>query len=222
MDIREIMRERTLVLIKPDSVVRDLAGQILSYFAHKGLKMIGLKMLQPTPAMVEKHLPTDKEWLAGLGKRSLEAYEAMGADPVMMFASRDPVEIGRRIRMWNVEFLLKGPVIVAVYEGPHVIEVVRKIIGHTLPLEAAPGTVRGDFSAVTADIANFVGGAVNNMVHASSSPEEAQKEVRVWFCPEELVDYSLVEFDAVFFMGTVLGRMQGAPDTAADGRRVDP
>jgi nucleoside-diphosphate kinase len=81
-----------------------------------------------------------------------------------------------------VAFMTAGPVIVAVLEGPSAIEVVRNVLGATDGRKAAPGTIRGDYGL---DLQY-------NLVHASDGPETAQKEIALFFKPEEVVDYKRV------------------------------
>ncbi|MHC4342734.1 MAG: nucleoside-diphosphate kinase, partial [Planctomycetota bacterium] len=71
------------------------------------------------------------------------------------------------------------PVIAAVIEGPRVIDVSRKLMGATFGWEAEPGTIRGDFSASTG----------YNLVHGSDSAESAEREIALFFEPEEIADY---------------------------------
>ncbi len=78
-----------------------------------------------------------------------------------------------------VDFIISGPVIAAVLEGPNAIAVVRAMNGATRPHEAAPGTIRGDFALETAQ----------NLVHASDSPETSAAEITLWFGTGGLLDY---------------------------------
>jgi nucleoside-diphosphate kinase len=80
-----------------------------------------------------------------------------------------------------IEFIIGGPVIVGVLEGREAVAVVRNLLGATDGAAAAAGTVRGDFAL----------SKQNNLVHGSDSPESAQREIGLWFRPEELVDYAL-------------------------------
>ena len=75
-----------------------------------------------------------------------------------------------------VDFVTSGPVVAMVWEGNDVVKICRQMIGATKPLEAAPGTIRGDY---TADM-------MSNLIHGSDSPENAQEEIALWFKPEEL------------------------------------
>jgi nucleoside-diphosphate kinase len=80
-----------------------------------------------------------------------------------------------------ISFITSTPVIVGVLEGNEAISVVRTMLGATSGAAAAPGTIRGDFSI----------SKQNNLLHGSDGPESAQREIALWFGPEELVDYSL-------------------------------
>lgn len=78
-----------------------------------------------------------------------------------------------------VEFITSGPVVAMVWEGEGVIAAARKLIGATNPLNAEPGTIRGDFGA-------NIG---RNIIHGSDAPETAQTEIALWFTEEELVSW---------------------------------
>jgi nucleoside-diphosphate kinase len=77
-----------------------------------------------------------------------------------------------------VEYITSGPVVVAVVTGKNVIGMVRSTVGATNPAQAAPGTIRGDFAVEIG----------RNLIHASDSPENGEKEVALFFQPSELVD----------------------------------
>ena len=78
-----------------------------------------------------------------------------------------------------VEFITSAPLVATILEGPNAVNVVRAINGATRPEEAAPGTIRGDFSLETAQ----------NIVHASDGPETAVSEIDLWFAPSEILEY---------------------------------
>ena len=87
-----------------------------------------------------------------------------------------------------IDFITGGPVVVGVLQGNEAIAVVRAMLGATNGTAAAPGTVRGDFSI----------SKQNNLVHGSDSPESADREIALWFRPEELVDYEIAGSQWVF------------------------
>jgi len=76
-----------------------------------------------------------------------------------------------------VDFITSAPVVAMVWEGDGVIAAARKMIGATNPLNAEPGTIRGDFAI-------SIG---RNIIHGSDAPETAQQEIKLWFKDEELV-----------------------------------
>ncbi len=76
-----------------------------------------------------------------------------------------------------VEFITSGPVVAMVWEGRDIITVTRTMIGATNPVNAAPGTIRGDLAIEVA----------TNLVHGSDSLETAEKEIALWFAPSELL-----------------------------------
>jgi nucleoside-diphosphate kinase len=88
--------------------------------------------------------------------------------------------------------MISSPVIAMVLQGPHAIEVARKIRGHTLPLKAQPGTITGDYSFDSSSLANSDLRPIRNLVHASGNHEEADFEIGLWFDREELFDYQSV------------------------------
>lgn len=151
--------ERTLVLLKPDAVDRGLVGEIIHRFERAGLKIAGLKMLQPTTDNASKHYTED------LAKRR-----------------------GQHVRDLMIEMLTSGPVVAVCLEGVEAVELVRKMVGTTEPKAAAPGTIRGDYSHVSFKHADEKKIGVYNLVHASGSAEEAKEEVKVWFTEAELLD----------------------------------
>lgn len=80
-----------------------------------------------------------------------------------------------------IAYITSGPVLAMVLEGEHAIERVRALVGATDPQKAAPGTIRGDFC-------QHIG---RNVVHASDGPETAEKEIALWFTPDEITNYPL-------------------------------
>ncbi len=186
--------ERTLVVLKPDAVKRGLSGEIIRRFERAGLKMVACKMLQVSRELAEKHYPLERrEFIEGMGRKTLENYKDMGVDPIKEMGTDNPYEIGKVIREWLIQMITSGPVLALVLEGPHAVELVRKLVGHTLPLKAAPGTIRGDFSFDSSYLANKNKRAIKNLVHASGDEEEAEYEINLWFSEDEIQSYERAE-----------------------------
>ncbi|MBI5876840.1 MAG: nucleoside-diphosphate kinase [Chloroflexi bacterium] len=190
--------ERTLVLLKPDSVQRGLIGQILARFENAGLKIIALKIVRPPREFIARHYPNTPDWIRGMGEKSLDNYKALGKDPVKEVGSADAMAIGELVKNWNIDYLASGPIVAVALEGGHAIKVVRKLVGHTLPVEAAPGTIRGDFSTASSTIANALRHSIHNMIHASGNAEEAAYEIKHWFSDAELMEYARGGEDVMF------------------------
>lgn len=191
--------ERTVVLLKPDSVARGLVGEILHRFEKSGLKIIALKMVHVDKSLVAKHYPDSRtEFLRGMGEKTLATYEKYGADPNEELGTKDPLEIGRMVNNWNMEFLSSGPVVAILLEGLHAIENVRQIAGNTLPVFAAPGTIRGDYSLDSPALANATKRSVRNLVHASGTVEEAKYEAELWFRNDEIQSYKRADEGVMF------------------------
>lgn len=185
--------ERTLIIIKPDAIQRGIVGDVITRYEKVGLKLIGMKMFIPDKGLLNKHYPVDREeFIVGMGNKTLENMENLGLDPIEKFGHKDPHKIGVEIQKWLVDFMAESPVIAIVLEGPHAIEVVRKIRGHTLPLMAQPGTITGDYSFDSSSIANNDMRPIRNLVHASGNKDEAEFEINLWFKPDELYEYDTV------------------------------
>ena len=153
------LRERTLVVLKPDAVVRGLAGRIIQRFEDAALKVIGMKMRGIDADFARKHYFDLEE------RHGAAVYNTTAA------------------------FMQRGPVIAFVLEGDDAVATVRKIVGTTYPNEAQPGSIRGDFAHQSKAVAGATGKAVANLVHASGNREEAQYEVNLWFDKTELFGY---------------------------------
>ncbi|MFA5041995.1 MAG: nucleoside-diphosphate kinase [Candidatus Paceibacterota bacterium] len=190
--------EKTLVLIKPDGIKRGLIGEIIHRFEQRGLKVIALKMVRANENQIDEHYPKDEKWIKRLGEKTLASYEKYGYDPIKEMGTNDPEKIGLEVRKWLINYMISGPLIKMVVQGIHAIDMVRKIVGPTLPVNAEMGTIRGDFSVDSPDAANREKRAIHNIVHASETPEEAEHEIIFWFSPEEIYEYKRAEEDMMF------------------------
>jgi len=188
--------ERTLFMIKPDGVNRGLIGECFRRLENVGLKVTALKMIHPTKEEAEEHYPNEKddmEWFKSVAKKGREGYEKKGQKFPF-----DDMEYARNIKNWLVDYLSFGPVVAAVIEGPNAIEVVRKISGSTEPKSANPGTIRGDLAIDNYILANGLERASKNVVHASSSVKDAEKEIKVWFTEDDIVKYKRCDEKVMF------------------------
>jgi len=182
--------ERTLVLLKPDAVQRGIIGEIISRFEKSGLKLIATKMVRANEDLAKKHYPSDRrEFIEGMGRKTLGSYKEQGLNANEAFGTEDPHAIGLQVQQWLVDSLTSSPIIALVLEGPHAVELVRKICGNTLPIKANPGTIRGDYSFDSPALANSEKRAIRNLVHASGDKAEADFEIKLWFTESELHSY---------------------------------
>jgi len=163
-----------------------------------GLKVTGMKMVRPGRDLLDRHYPNDETFLRTLGGKTKEAFAAYGLDVKAQTGSDDPLEIGRQVRGWLIDYVSSGPVAAFVLEGIHAVSVARKLVGDTLPFRAAPGSIRGDFSIDSPTVANLMKRPVRNLIHASGSVEEAAMEIALWFRADELHDYRRADEGAMF------------------------
>jgi nucleoside-diphosphate kinase len=176
-----IKNQKTLLIIKPDGMERNLVGEILSRMERVGLKIIDAKMVEVDKELASAHYPVTDEWLVSVGNKSLGDYEKFGLDPIEYVGSNDPKKIGEMIHGFNIEYLMSGKVLAFILEGDHAVEICRKLVGSTVALMAPAGTIRGDFATDSAVLANSEKRSIRNLVHASGTPEEAEAEIKLWF-----------------------------------------
>lgn len=141
--------QRTLIIIKPSAMQRALAGQIITRFQQKGLRIVALKMMMLSEEILREHYAhlVDKPFFPSI-----------------------------------LSSMTASPVIAGVLEGVDAIEVVRLMTGATNGRQALPGTIRGDFAMSNQE----------NILHASSSPEDAEAEIRRFFREDEIFDWTPV------------------------------
>jgi nucleoside-diphosphate kinase len=173
--------ERTLVLLKPDAVQRGLVGEIMARFERCGLKIVAMKLERASKEIAGKHYADDHAWLLSVGEKTIASYEKKGIS-----LGRTALEQGRHVRNQLMDFIAMSPIIALVLEGHNAVAHVRKIVGATAPADAAPGTIRGDFSFETYQFADVMERPIQNLIHASGAVDEAEREIAVWFSPKEI------------------------------------
>ncbi|KAF8468808.1 nucleoside diphosphate kinase [Kalaharituber pfeilii] len=87
-----------------------------------------------------------------------------------------------------IQYMLSGPIVAMVWQGKEVVKTGRVILGATNPLNSAPGTIRGDYAI---DMGR-------NVCHGSDSVESAEKEIALWFKPEEIISYKQALHDWIY------------------------
>jgi len=181
--------ERTFVMVKPDGVRKGLIGEIIRRFEQRDLKIVALEMFQPTYDQIDNHYSKKKEWITRLGEKTKITYEKYGYDLITDFGTDDTSKIGPEVRKWLINFMTSTPLVKIVLQGVHAVDVVRKIVGDTMPYKADMGTIRGDFSIDSPALANKEKRAVMNIIHCSETPEEATHEIKHWFGDQKTYDY---------------------------------
>ena len=165
--------EQTLVLIKPDALKVSLTGYILSQFSefHTGLRFAAAKIVHVSKMLAEEHYAEHKgkpffdsviEYLAGKAHYATEPN--------------------------------KRRVIALVFCGPDAVKKLRRIAGPTDPHDArqsAPGTIRalGTIVPVKDSAGDVVGERMDNLVHASANEGDAEREIKLWFKPNDIMPY---------------------------------
>lgn len=184
--------QQSIVLVKPDGVKRGLVGEIISRFEKAGLKLVALKMVWIDREMAFKHYGVTEEWFEKVGEKTKAFYKEQGLDAREDFLKMPNKKIGQLVQKWNVDYLTEGPVVAMLVEAPSAIEIVRKIVGPTYPQDAAPGTIRGDYSFDSPYLSNTRRRSVHNLIHASGNPKEAEFERQLWFKEKEIHKYKRV------------------------------
>lgn len=137
---------RCYTMLKPGVVNRRLVGEVISRLEKKGLKLVGLKMMNITTEMAKEHYAehAEKPFFGEL-----------------------------------VDYITSGPVVAMVWQANDCVTLVRKLVGSTKPAEAQPGTIRGDFCVNVS----------HNIIHASDSDASAEREIKIFFKENELIDW---------------------------------
>ncbi|MBI2038023.1 MAG: nucleoside-diphosphate kinase [Candidatus Magasanikbacteria bacterium] len=176
--------ERTFVMIKPDGVQRGLVGEILKRIERVGLKISALKMVVPTEEQCWTHYNKDEAWFLKKGERTINDRQSLG-----LLVDKEAIEYGKDIVRALVKFMTSGPVVAMVLSGNQAVGIVTKLVGGTEPLTSDVGTIRGDFTLDSYNLSSQDERAVRNLIHCSDKPEEAEREMKIWFKPEEIIGY---------------------------------
>ena len=177
-------QERSLVLLKPDAVQRSLVGEVIKRFEQTGLKISAMKMIVPTEEQLLVHYNKDDSWYERKGKGIVEELTAQGK-PI----EKEAIEYGKDIIRTILHYMTAAPVVAMIMEGNKAVAVVTKIVGSTEPSTSDVGTIRGDYTVDSYSHSTFENRAVRNLVHQSESPEEAEREIPIWFKDEEIMNY---------------------------------
>jgi len=193
MKISHPKKERTFVIIKPDGVQRSLIGEIIKRFERTGLKLAAMKLFVADEKRLWMHYNKDDAWYELKGGATIKNRQAAG-----MPVEKTAIEYGKDIVRALVKFMSCGPVVAMIWEGNEAVGIVKKIVGATEPLTSDVGTIRGDLTVDSYNLSNIDGRAVRNLVHCSDKPEEAGREINIWFKNEEIVNYNHVQDEILY------------------------
>lgn len=186
-------KERTFVIIKPDGIQRGLMGEILGRFERVGLKVVGMKFGMLDKDKIWKHYGKDDAWFLKKGTKILEDRKAAG-----MTVDKEAIDYGKDIIRALEKFMTACPVVSLVLEGNQAVAVVTKMVGTTEPTTSDVGTIRGDLTLDSYQIAAVDDRAVRNLIHCSDTVENANNEIALWFDEKELFNYRVVA-DAILY-----------------------
>jgi nucleoside-diphosphate kinase len=181
-------QERTFVILKPDTLQRSLAGEVVKRFEQTGLKCTAMKMFMADEARLLKHYNKSEEWFLKKGTNIVEDLKAQGL-PV----EKEAIEYGRDIIRTVVKYMMAGPIVAMVWEGNQAVAVIKKIVGTTEPSTSDVGTLRGDFTIDSYSHASYENRAVRNLIHCSDVVPEAEPEIAIWFAETEIMQYTTAQ-----------------------------
>lgn len=168
------MLQKTLVLIKPDGVKRNLIGEIIKRFEERGLKVLGLEMLTATEDLLRDHYQLDnRDYIIGLGHVDTTGWSEEQIEEKYQKSYKIVEDLQK--------FLISGPIVKILLEGVDAIALVREITGKTDPSVSPKGSIRGDLGEDSFEKSNAENRAVYNLIHASGNSEEAEREIQIWF-----------------------------------------
>jgi nucleoside-diphosphate kinase len=130
-----------------------------------------MELMQAPDDILEIHYPMSREYLETIGRKSAAAGDDVG----------DFYEHGKMIVTSLRKYITSGPIVAMILEGEEAIPLVRKVTGYTDPKSADKGSIRGDLGIDSILEANREKRAVENLIHASGNPEEAEAEIKLWF-----------------------------------------
>ena len=157
------MEEKVLVLIKPDGLKKSLTGDIISKLSETKLIIVGAKIVKVSRELAEIHYSgLKKEQIAKKGK-----------------------ETGEKIYEDTLRYIQgeyhTDRVLALVYFGEDAINKIRELAGSTNPEKADPVSIRGKYGRIHSET-----GVFENVIHCSDSKENAEREIKIWFNPDEV------------------------------------
>ncbi|HLC64831.1 MAG TPA: nucleoside-diphosphate kinase [Candidatus Nanoarchaeia archaeon] len=148
------MKERVFLMLKPDAIEGKLIGKIIGRVEKENLIILGLRLVKPETRKIEA-------WYRQKDDLSKKIYPPMRV---------------------IVRYLVRGPILLTVWEGEKALKKIRKIVGDgTEPKKCEAGSIRRDYGIDTLEKATEEKRAIENLVHASRSLQTAKREIAFWF-----------------------------------------
>jgi nucleoside-diphosphate kinase len=158
--------QQSLVIIKPDGLVKSLTGNIITTLSETKLKIVGAKVAKVSKEFAEKHYSELKQKLI----------------------VKNGEEKGSAIFEGVIDYIQgkyhTNRVLALVYHGENAIQKIRELAGETNPEKANPISIRGKYGRIHSETKVF-----ENVIHCSDTEENAEKEIKLWFSPDELVEH---------------------------------
>jgi nucleoside-diphosphate kinase len=157
--------ERTLVLIKPDGLLKSLTGNIITTLSETKLKIVAAKVVKVSKEFAEKH------------------YDELKNGLIKKFGEEKGIEIFENVLKYIQGKFHTDRVLALVYRGENAIEKIRKLAGETNPEKSQPISIRGKYGRINSETQ-----VMENVLHCSDSKKSAEKEIKLWFKDDEIVE----------------------------------
>ena len=177
-------KERSLIILKPDAIQRSLVGEIIGRFERSGLKFVAFKFVTPDEDHLFAHYNKDDAWFEKKGENMISNLKDQGKE-----IEKSALEYGKDIIRAVVAEMQQSPVLAVVVEGHGAIDQVTRLVGTTEPATADIGTIRGDLTVDTYAHAAYEDRSIRNLINCSDVPDEAEREIELWFEASEVMDY---------------------------------
>ncbi len=171
-----LTEEKCLLLLKPDCIENFHIGEIITRIERVGLQIIDMRMVRVTEENISKHYPDDPSWLKSVGLKKIQKFKTKG-----ILITENSLTIGKKVRDSLIQYFKEKKVIAIIVQGPNAITSMRNMAGNTEPLSSEKGTIRGDYSTDSFEVADLQQRPIRNMIHVSDSPASSQREMDVWF-----------------------------------------
>lgn len=160
------MREQCLILIKPEILQKSLTGNVISALSETGLRIVGAKIVKVSKELAEKH------------------YSELLKEQIKKKGKKEGTKVYNQTLNYIRGKYHTDRVFALVYMGENAIEKLREKAGITNPEKSAPTTIRGRYGRINTGKEDLL----ETVIHVSDSPENAGREIQLWFRPEELTD----------------------------------